>query len=101
MSGRVHDAIESGREAIRRHDWAEARRLLTGADAAGELDGEGLRQLGKVMEWSGDVTATLDAFERSYAAFVAAGDRRSAPKLALMLPHLRSNILPNPPPPPA
>jgi class 3 adenylate cyclase len=93
MSGRVHDAIESGREAIRRHDWAEARRLLTGADSAGKLDGEGLRQLGKVMEWSGDVTATLDAFERSYAAFVAAGDRRSAAKVALMLRHVCANML--------
>ena len=93
MSGRIHDALEAGREAVRRHDWAEARRLLTRADAAGKLDGEGLRQLGKVMEWSGDVAATLDAFERSYAAFVAAGDRRSAAKVALMLRHVCANML--------
>src|ERR1700687_1996096 len=93
MSGRIHDALEAGREAVRRHDWAEARRLLTRADAAGKLDGEGLRQLGKVMEWSGDVAATLDAFERSYAAFVAASDRRSAAKVALMLRHVCANML--------
>jgi class 3 adenylate cyclase len=93
MSRRVHDALEAGREAIRRHDWAEARRLLTRADAESKLDGEGLRQLGKVMEWSGDVAATLDAFERSYAAFVAAGDRRSAAKVALMLRHVCASML--------
>jgi class 3 adenylate cyclase len=93
MSGRVHDALEAGREAIRRHDWAEARRLLTAADAAGKLDGEGLRQLGKVMDWSGDVGATLDAFERSYAVFAAAGDRRGAAKVALMLRHVCANML--------
>src|SRR6202030_2845503 len=93
MSGRGHVAIDSGREAIRRHDWAEARRLLTDADDAGKLDGEGLRQLGKVMEWSGDVTGTVDGFERASAAFVAAGDRRSAAKVALMLRHVCANML--------
>ena len=93
MSGKVQDALEAGHVAIRRHNWAEARRLLTSADAAGKLDGEGLRQLGKVMEWSREVTGALDAFERSYAAFVAAGDRRSAAKVALMLRHVCANML--------
>ena len=93
MSGRVHDTLEAGREAMRRHDWVEARRLLTAAEAAGKLDAEGLRQLGKVTEWSRDVAATLDAFERSYAGFIAAGDRRGAAKVALMLRHVCANML--------
>jgi class 3 adenylate cyclase len=93
MSGKVHDALEAGREAMRRHDWVEARRLLTAAEAAGKLDAEGLRQLGKVTEWSRDVPATLDAFERSYAAFMAAGNRRGAAKVALMLRHVCANML--------
>ncbi len=93
MSGRVNDALEAGREAMGRHQWEEARRLLTTADAAGELDAEGLRQLGKAHEWCRDMTAALDVLERSYAAFVGAGDRRSAAKVALMLRHLCANML--------
>ena len=84
----VQDALEAGREAMRRHDWDEARRLLSQADADGKLDGEGLRQLGKAQEWCGHMPAALDAFERAHAAFVAAGDRRAAAKVALMLRHL-------------
>lgn len=93
MSGTVQDALDAGREAMRRHDWEEARRLLSEADAARKLDGEGLRQLGKAHEWCRDVPAALDAFERSYSAFVAAGARRAAAKVALMLRHLCANML--------
>ncbi|MHB8612000.1 MAG: adenylate/guanylate cyclase domain-containing protein [Candidatus Dormibacteraceae bacterium] len=93
MSGKLHDALEASGEAMRRHDWLEARRVLTGADAAGKLDAEGLRQLGKAHEWCQDIPAALDAFERSYATFVAAGDRPGAAKVALMLRHLCSNML--------
>jgi hypothetical protein len=46
MSGMVQDTLEAGREAMRRHDWEGARRLLSEADATGKLDAEGLRQLG-------------------------------------------------------
>lgn len=93
MSGLVQDGLEAGREAMRRHNWEEARRLLSEADAENKLDGEGLRQLGKAVEWCRDVPAALDVFERSYAAFVAAGDRRGAAKVALMLRHLCLNML--------
>ena len=73
MSETVQEALGAARDAMRRHDWEEARRLLSEADAGGKLDGEGLRQLGKALEWCGEVPGQLDAFERSYAAFVAAG----------------------------
>ena len=85
--------FHAGRDAMRRHDWAEARRLLSAADAQKKLDPEGLRQLGKAHEWCRDMTAALDVFERSYAGFVAAGDRRAAAKVALMLRHLCTNML--------
>jgi class 3 adenylate cyclase len=93
MDDVVQDAFHAGREAMRRHDWAEARRLLAAADAQDKLDPEGLRQLGKAYEWCRDMTAALDLFERSYAGFVAAGDRRAAAKVALMLRHLCTNML--------
>jgi class 3 adenylate cyclase len=91
MSGTVQGALDAGREAMRRHDWEEARRLLSEADAAHQLDGEGLRQLGKAHYWCADPAGCLDAFERSYAAFVAAGERRAAAKVAIML--RRTNMM--------
>lgn len=87
MCGMIQDALEASRHAMRRHDWEEARRLLSEADAAGRLDGEGLRQLGKALYWCGDAAACLDVFERAYAASVAAGEKRHAAKVALMLRH--------------
>jgi len=92
MSGTVQNALEAGREAMRRHDWEEGRRLLSLADAEGRLDAEGLRQLGKAKYWCADPAGCLDAFERSYASFVAAGDRRGAAKVALMLRRASLNL---------
>ena len=93
MDGDVQDTFQAGRDAMRRHDWIEARRLLTAADAQKRLDPEGLRQLGKAHEWCRDMTSALDVFERSYAGFVAAGDSRAAAGVALMLRHLCTNML--------
>ena len=93
MSPSVQDNVELGRDAMKRHAWEEARRLLDEADADGMLDAEGMRQLGKARDWSGDAAGSLDAFERSYAAFVAAGERRKAAKVALMLRHHCANSM--------
>lgn len=93
MSRSTQDTIEAGREALRRHDWLEGRRLLAEAALAGRLDAEGLRDIGKAHEWCGDAAAALDAFERSYAGFVAAGNNRRAANVALMLRHLCVNLL--------
>src|ERR1700694_1235398 len=92
MSEMAQDTLEAGREAMRRHDWGEARRRLSGADAARQLDAEGLRQLGKADYWCADPAGCIDAFERSYAAFVAAGNRRGAAKVALMLQRACPNM---------
>lgn len=89
----VQEQLDAAREAIRRHAWVEAKTLLLAVDAEGQLDAEGLRQLGKVAEWCGDLPGTVDAFERSYAAFIASGDRRKAAGVALMLRHVCVNML--------
>ncbi|HEV2027454.1 MAG TPA: hypothetical protein VGS16_02850, partial [Candidatus Dormibacteraeota bacterium] len=95
MSGMVKDALDAGREAMLRHDWEEARRLLSEADAARTLDAPGLRELGKALDWCGDPVGCLDALERAYAGFVASGERRRAAEVALMLRHHSVNCLPN------
>ena len=84
---------EAGLDAMRRHAWEEAQRHLKEADAAGGLDAEGLRQLGKACDWCGDSLGCLDALERSYAAFIKAGDNRGAALVALMLRHQLANVI--------
>lgn len=91
MERHLQNRVGAAHEAIQRHDWEEARDLLSAADNDRGLDAEGLRQLGKMADWCGDLSATLDAFERSYAAFIASGDRRGAAKVALMLRHVNAN----------
>jgi class 3 adenylate cyclase len=93
MTPLLHDALEAGRDAMRRHAWEEARRILIEADSAHQLDAEGLRLLGKARDWCGDTVGSIDSFERAYAAFVGAGDRRGAAKVALMLRHQSANVL--------
>ena len=93
MNSSLQDKVELGLRAMERHSWEEARRLLAEVDAEGGLDGDGLRELGKAYDWCGDVKATVDTFERSYGAFVRAGDRRKAADVALMLRHICTNML--------
>src|SRR5579859_1973940 len=93
MNSSLQDKVELGLRAMERHSWEEARRLLAEVDADGGLDANGLRELGKAYDWCGDVPATVDALERSYAAFVRAGDRRGAANVALMLRHICTNML--------
>lgn len=93
MNSSLQDKVELGLRAMERHSWEEARRLLAEVDAEGGLDADGLRELGKAYDWCGDVKATVDTFERSYGAFVRAGDRRKAANVALMLRHICTNML--------
>lgn len=93
MSPEVQDELEVARLAMDRHRWKEARQLLSEADAAGKLDAEGLRLYAKAAEWCSDISTYIDALERSYASFVAAGNRRRAADVALMLRHACMNNL--------
>ncbi len=93
--------VEGGRDALRRHQWEAARKLLEGAEKVGSiggggLDGEGLRLLGKARDWCGDTLGSIDAFERSYATFNAAGDKRHAAGVALMIRQQYGNALGDP-----
>ncbi len=101
MSQAVEAMVAAATAAMRRHDWKGARKLLDGADSVGKLDGEGLdgeglRLLGKVSDWCGDKHGAIDAFERSYAAFIGAGNNRRAAMLALMLRHQYMNAMRDP-----
>lgn len=83
--GKTATPLESGRGAMERHAWAEALALLRQADAANELDAEGLEMLADAAWWMAQPADALAARERAFAGFVAAGDKNRATRAALRL----------------
>jgi class 3 adenylate cyclase len=81
-----HDnALEAGREAIRRHAWREAFDLLTAADHAGGLTAEDLEGLAEAAWWNGRVDLCISVRERAFMLRLEAGEPRRAALVALDL----------------
>jgi class 3 adenylate cyclase len=78
-------SFEAGRSALERHSWAEALALFKQADAAKELDAEGLEMLADAAWWMAQPVDSLAARERAFAAFVSAGNTGRAARVALRL----------------
>jgi class 3 adenylate cyclase len=78
VSRTAADPIEAGRDALDRHAWDEAYAILSEADRAGTLDGEGLELLGEAAYWSAHPDATVEYIERAYAAYLEEGKRAEA-----------------------
>ena len=91
--GTVSASFEAGRSALERHAWAEALALLKQADAAKELDAEGLEMLADAAWWMAQPADALAARERAFAGYVAAGNTRRAAGVALRLAQLNANKL--------
>jgi class 3 adenylate cyclase len=81
----IDNALESGREAVRRHAWREAFEFLTAADQAGGLSADDLEALAYAAWWSGHAQACISARERAYPLQLEAGRPRSAALVALAL----------------
>jgi class 3 adenylate cyclase/tetratricopeptide (TPR) repeat protein len=79
------DPLEAGREAFQRRSWRDAHRLLKEADHDDRLTGADLEALAKSAWWLGLAVESISAFERSYQAFVEAGDRSQAAFIALTI----------------
>lgn len=82
MVERSADPAAVGRDALERHAWNEAYDVLTAADGAGSLDGEGLTLLAAAAYWTAHPDQTVEYLERSYGAFLEQGDRASASMVA-------------------
>ncbi|HSM01754.1 MAG TPA: hypothetical protein VK960_04830 [Acidimicrobiia bacterium] len=82
------DLIARGREAIKSHDWDEAREALSAADHDGGLTPEGLMDLGDALWWTGHPDDAVDTFERAYAAFIADDRPTEAATVAALLAYL-------------
>jgi ATP/maltotriose-dependent transcriptional regulator MalT len=80
----VSGRLESGRTAMLRGAWAEARRDFEAALAAGETI-EALEGLGAAARWAMDGPAALAAHERAYRLAREARDDEAAGRLALEL----------------
>ena len=82
MSGR--DALlDDARAAYGRNDWTGARTALLEVDAQGPLGAEDLERLAWSCRWAGDEAGFLNALERAEVAFVDAGVRAPAARMAL------------------
>jgi class 3 adenylate cyclase len=79
------DVLQAGREALDRHDWAEAYEILKEADRAGSLNGEGLELLASAAFWSAHPDETLGAFERAYSAYLDEGNDAAASMMAFRI----------------
>jgi class 3 adenylate cyclase len=77
------DALEAGREALRRYAWREGYELLESADSAAPLSSEDLEGLAAAAWWTGRLEACISARERAFAGYMAGGSRRRAAMMAM------------------
>jgi len=85
MSQATQSALPAARDALVRRAWDESRDLFREADKAERLSPADLEQLAEAGWWSGHPDERDDGFERAYAAYLEAGDRLQAARLALRL----------------
>jgi class 3 adenylate cyclase len=78
------DALSSARDAASRHAWRQAFDDFASVDRA-DLTAEDIELFGDAAWWSGKIGEAIDLREAAYAAYAAAGDRRAAARLALVL----------------
>ena len=81
----VDNALEEGREAVRRYAWREAFERLTAADQPGRLTAADLEGLAEASWWNGRVDLCISARERAFALRLEAGEPRRAALVAMDL----------------
>ncbi len=77
--------LERARKALDEHAWQEAYEALVSVADREDLSAEDLERLAEAAWWSAHPTESIEAFERAYAAFTAAGEPRHAARVALRL----------------
>jgi class 3 adenylate cyclase len=74
-----------GRAALERHAWRDAYEAFAVLDADGQLDAADLEALAEAAWWDALPAESIAAFERAFAAYVAASEPRRAAGVALRL----------------
>lgn len=85
MTQVADDSLAAGREAAQRHAWRDAYELLQRADEDGRLEAEDLQNLAEAAWWTGRLEEAIALRERSYAAYLGAGETQRAALLAVMV----------------
>lgn len=83
--------VETARAALGRHEWRAAFDALSTADSQERLDPEALELLAQAAWWTGQLSVTIDARERAFAAATKVGDLEGAAIAAINL--ARDNLL--------
>jgi class 3 adenylate cyclase len=78
-------ALELGRDAVRRHAWADAMDSLSAADNDSRLAPADLELLGTAAWWAGHPDDATDALERAFAGHEDAGRSEDAARIATVL----------------
>jgi class 3 adenylate cyclase len=81
----LDNALESGRDAVRRHAWREAFEQLTAADQAANLNADDLEGLAEAAWWNGRSDRCISARERAFSLYLATGEPRRAAQVAVDL----------------
>lgn len=79
------ERLSLANDAMRRHDWHQALREFSAADADEPLDPGSLEGLATVAFWSGHADDSLKGWERAYAGHLEQGDRLEAAAAALQV----------------
>jgi class 3 adenylate cyclase len=81
----LDDSLEAGRDAARRHAWAEAFDHLSAADRGEPLVPEDLELLAEAASWIGQLNKSIETYERAYATHLENGNIPRAAFAAMML----------------
>ncbi len=81
-------SLEVGRDAVKRHAWAEALEAFAAADRDGGLPSEDLELMGEAAWWAGQPDEATDPLERAFAAYVEAGRPVEAAGVAFLLSYM-------------
>jgi class 3 adenylate cyclase len=79
------DTLETGRDAVARHAWAEATEAFAAADRDTSVLPDDLELWAQAAWWLGDIESATETLERAFASYEAAGRPADAARVALQL----------------
>lgn len=82
------ETLEIGREAIDRHSWNEALEALSQADQQSGLSPDDLMMLADAYWWTGQPEEAVAVFERTFQAYLDAGNRSEAASVGALLAYM-------------
>ncbi|MGH2625078.1 MAG: hypothetical protein ACRDHY_00325, partial [Anaerolineales bacterium] len=85
MTQATDDALEAGREALKRHAWQDASAWLREADKTAALTAEDLEGLAEAAWWTGRLRDCIAAKERAVTAYLERRNEADAGRVAVAL----------------